>query len=41
MAAIRDGDAPRAGRAMSEHILRAARIRAEDPAVRPAGTEGS
>lgn len=38
MAAIRAGDAKRAGAAMSEHILRASRIRAEDPSVRPEGT---
>jgi len=39
MEAIRAGDARRAGKAMSEHILRASQIRADDPAVRPAGTQ--
>ncbi|ASR36125.1 GntR family transcriptional regulator [Prauserella marina] len=38
MDAIRKGDAKRAGALMSEHILRASRIRAQDPSVRAEGT---
>ncbi|MFF5986246.1 GntR family transcriptional regulator [Prauserella flavalba] len=38
MDAIRDGDARRAGALMSEHILRASRIRAGDPTARAEGT---